>query len=79
MITSKRHRLAAKWNRSEADIEADLSPRMNSADVYYILSNVLTKDVCKELERRGYDLRTLRFHIDRTPKEAKKWDGIYPP
>ncbi len=79
IITKKRHRLAAKWDPTERDISADLGPRMNSADVYYLLSKVVTKEVCLELERRGFDLKTLRFQIDRTPASAEKWDGIYPP
>lgn len=79
IVAKKRHRLAMKWSRTEKDVIADLSPRMNSADVYYIMSKAITKDVCLELERRGFDLRTLRFQIDRTPESAAKWDKIYPP
>jgi hypothetical protein len=35
-----------------------------SSDARYLLCEVLTNDVYKELESRGYDISTLRFSIE---------------
>jgi hypothetical protein len=37
--------------------------QMGKADASYLLSHVFTKEVRDELERRGYDLTTIRFSI----------------
>lgn len=66
LVTRKRFRLAAKWNPRERDLRVDCTPRFTNADLRW-LCGVLSKDVLAELERRGYDLRTLRFSIDKTP------------
>lgn len=56
-------RLYCWWDESEG-MTADLTPRRNNASLAYIL-DVLNDDVARILDERGYDLKTLRFTIDR--------------
>ena len=37
--------------------------RMGEADAAYLLNRVFTEEVREELERRGYDLATIKFSI----------------
>lgn len=46
------------------DFIVDYPPmQMGSADASYLFTSVFTKEVRSELERRGYDLTTIRFSI----------------
>lgn len=65
-VTRKPHRLAGRWCPVARDFLADCSPRFGNADLRYLM-DVFSKDVLAELDRRGYDLATLRFHVDKTP------------
>lgn len=67
IVTRKLHRLAVRWNPKDRDTYADCTPRFGNGDLRYILN----KDVLAELERRGYDLRTLRFHVDRRRRRLR--------
>jgi hypothetical protein len=67
LVTRKRFRLAAKWNHRERDLHVDCTPRFSNCDLRW-LCDVFNKEVLDGLERRGYDLRTLRFSIDKTPE-----------
>lgn len=72
IITRKRFRLAAKWNPKTRDLEADCTPRLTNADLRWLFDAVLTNENLAELERRGYDLASLRFHVDKTPEAIER-------
>jgi hypothetical protein len=72
--------LRAKWSRRERDVEADASGA-GRADIYLILDALCGKrfspspkvigayqvdpSLRDELERRGYDITTLKFSIQK--------------
>jgi hypothetical protein len=66
--SKKKHRLEVKWHPNERDVHANLSPRIMNADLGWALSEMFSKDKMLELERRGYDLASMRFRIDKTPE-----------
>jgi hypothetical protein len=66
-ITRTYFRLAARWK--DNDIHADVTPRFGGADLRYIM-DVLNTNVMKELDQRGYDTSTMRFHIDMKPESV---------
>jgi hypothetical protein len=69
-IVRKEGRLAARWCPS-GGIIADVFPRQTNADLHFLFSEVFTKEVCESLQRRGYDLSTLRFQIDKKVNDAQ--------
>lgn len=74
-VATKPFRLAVRWNAREQDAWAECTPRFTNGDLRYIL-DVLNRDVLAELERRGYDLRTMRFWIDKTPEAIAEHQKI---
>ena len=73
IITRKRFRLAAKWDRKDESMSADLFPRRQNANISWLLSEVLTDGRMRELERRGFDLNTVHFHIDVRPEVIEEY------
>jgi hypothetical protein len=56
-------KLRAYWSNKENDIEFHWPGGVSTkADGHYLYS-VLTDEVVKELQRRGYDPRSLKFEI----------------
>lgn len=68
VVTRKRHRLAVRWNPKDQDTHVEVSPRFTSADMHWILHKMFTSENLAELKDRGYDLASMRFHIDKTPE-----------
>lgn len=59
--------LAADWSKREKDVRFWFS---NRPDGHY-LYGILNAEVTKELQRRGYDLTTLRFSIRKDPTHPR--------
>lgn len=75
-LTSKDFRLVAKYHKNrrysqKPDLYVDLTPRYDNSDLRYIMS-VLSEDVLKELESRGFNLFTLRLQIDKTEQAIEE-------
>lgn len=51
--------LRAYWSKRESDLVFDYPSRLDGRLLY----SVFTKEFTDELERRGYDVTTLRFSI----------------
>jgi len=68
VVTRKRFRLAARWNARERDIYAELTPRFANCELSWFFDNILNNKKMKQLEAMGYDLNSMRFHIDKTPE-----------
>lgn len=64
------HRLEVHWSKAEGDLVADLSPRFDNSALRVVLCEIFTPAVQKDLENRGFDIKTLRFRIDRTKERA---------
>lgn len=58
-----RDRLRATWSKRERDVMIHFPLGENTSADCNWLSMVLNRDFAKELERRGYDVTTLRFSI----------------
>jgi hypothetical protein len=74
IVTRKKHRLAAKWDRKARDLVAEVSPRFSDGDMG-LLFGVFGPAFLKELKSRGYDLGTLRFRIDKTPEAIQQHEA----
>lgn len=75
-IVRRRHRLAVRFMEIDGrmDTVAQIEPRIGNAANYFAF-RIFTDEIRAEIERRGYDLTTMRFHIDRKKSVAKKWDS----
>ena len=60
-------RIRLYWSKRENDLMANWDPGTSGATARYLMG-VLSADVLKELDKRGYDTKTLRFQIRRKPK-----------
>lgn len=65
-IVRKEHRLAVRWK--DQDTFAEVSPRFSDGDMSWILWKMFNGENLQELKDRGYDLSSMRFHIDKTPE-----------
>ena len=65
-ITRVRFRLAARWSRKENALEANIEPRRGNGDMGWLFWKVFPQETMDEFKARGFDVTTLRFHIDKT-------------
>lgn len=57
-------KLRAWWNKKERDVHGyQPMGTGTTADIRYLICEVITPEFCKELDKRGYDLSTMRFEI----------------
>lgn len=68
MKIDKKDKLTACWKYDKEQSRYDLIVnyplgRLTSADTSYLLGNVFTKEFISEMERRGYDISTIKFEI----------------
>lgn len=60
----KPKKIKVRWSKREADIEYNWDDNMmGKANCSWLNDEVFTKAVRAELERRGFDLTTLKFEI----------------
>ena len=64
----KKDKLTASWKYDREQGCYDLVVnypfgRQTSADANYLFNNVFTQDFIKEIQRRGYDISTIKFEI----------------
>jgi len=59
-------RIRLYWSKRENSLMGDNDEGAGRGTVIYLFS-LFDKDVRDELERRGYDLTTLRFQIRKKP------------
>lgn len=52
--------LYVRWSKRERDLKVAYPRKCDGA---YVFCAILTQEVQKELERRGYDLTTLTFRV----------------
>ena len=79
MKIEKKDKLTACWKYDREQGCYDLTVnyplgRMTNADANYMLGNVFTPEFIKEIQRRGYDISTLKFEISPkfpTPRPEK--------
>lgn len=66
------------WSERERDIYCDFPVGIGTKrDAHYLLGGVFTKEFADELERRGYDLSTLKFEI-RVNKKSNIYKTKFP-
>lgn len=68
MKIDKKDKLTACWKYDKEQSRYDLIVnyplgRLTSADASYLLGKVFTKEFISEMERRGYDISTIKFEI----------------
>lgn len=51
-----------RWSKRERDLVVDWDAERGGANPRYIVG-IFTQDILDELQRRGYDIETLRFSI----------------
>lgn len=57
-------KLTAKWSKKENDLLVNYPMGIGTrSDMAYFFFDILNRDKCVELEKRGYDLSTLKFEI----------------
>ena len=66
----KAGRLQAFWNSRERDLYFNHGEGIGKCDAY-LLNGHLTMGLMRELEKRGYDLDTLRFSVDKKEKACE--------
>jgi hypothetical protein len=74
-LTRVRHRLVARYCPVDRDLYVELTPRFGSSDLRFVMG-ILDRDVLNDLEARGYDLATLRFHIDKTDAAKREHEKL---
>jgi hypothetical protein len=69
------HRLAVRFMMIDGamDTVAQIEPRAGNAGNNFAFQ-IFTAGVRQLLHDRGYDLSTMRFHIDRKQSEIEAWD-----
>ena len=61
---NNKDKFRARWNIKDRDVVCFCPKGSNTfCDAGYFVGNILDFDKCIELERRGYDLSTLKFEI----------------
>ena len=57
-------KLTSKWSKKDNDIIVNYPLGIGTnTDMCYFFNNILDRNKCLELEKRGYDLSTLKFEI----------------
>jgi hypothetical protein len=70
----KRDKLHAHWSEKENDLICwHPLGQQTQCDASYFFSEILDKDKCMELKRRGYDLSTLKFEISPSKGNTRFW------
>lgn len=59
-------RIRVYWSKTEKDLMVNWDAGCSSSTANYIICN-FTKSFIDELEKRGYDVSTLRFQIRKKP------------
>ena len=63
-------KLRATWGKKESDILLHFPLGISTRSDGHWLSNIFNKEFTDELDRRGYNVTTLKFSIE--PKEGGK-------
>jgi len=59
-----KNKLYCRWSKKNNDIICYYpAGTCTSTDACFVLSDILNKEKCEELKRRGYDLNTLKLEI----------------
>jgi hypothetical protein len=60
-------RIRLFWSKKQKDLMVAWDPNTSRATARYLMTDVLTQDVLDELDKRGFDVTTLRFQIRKKP------------
>jgi hypothetical protein len=72
------NKLRARWSKSENDILITYPlGRQTKCDSNYLFSNTFTDEFVKEIESRGYDIKTLKFEIT-VDEKGKRYQEKFP-
>lgn len=78
MFFIKESKLIAKWSKEKEDIVIQYPiGKQTYTDMAYLFREVFTEEFRKEMECRGYDIKTLIFSIDVDTKN-KKFEEKFP-
>lgn len=70
-------KLTARWLKKERDIIVNYPLGCGTnTDMCYFFDEVLDKKKCLELEKRGYDLSTLKFEISPKLPNREKFETL---
>lgn len=69
-MTMSEPRIRLYWGKRENDLMVAWDPNSCRATARYLMG-VISQDVLKELDKRGFDVTTIRFQI-----RKKKTDGV---
>jgi len=67
-VSSKRPRIWINWSKRERDLMVHWDKESSKANPGYIIG-LFPKEVQQELDRRGFDITTLKFSIKRKQQE----------
>lgn len=57
------YKLSAKWSKREKDIVVSWPDGKSTKSDARLLAGIIDDHMLSELDRRGYDIRTLKFEI----------------
>jgi hypothetical protein len=69
-VSSLPPRIRLYWSKRENDLMADWDSETSNANANFLLT-VFNKETLESLDRRGYDLTTLRFQIRKKAEKSE--------
>lgn len=74
----KENKLRARWSKREKDILVTYPRGIGTVcDCNYLFSDIFTNEFVKEMEERGYDIKTLKFEI-KVDEKGKRFKEKFP-
>lgn len=74
-VVKRRHRLSVRFRKVDGVIDtvANIEPRRGNAANNFAFT-IFTDEIRAALDKHGYDLSTMKFHIDRKQSEIEAWE-----